>query len=152
MFYKINLFSYFIGIVWTLLFAMMSIYWAMGGMIGIRSLGGSIYEQALNPEPSFVAIVWITGLIKLFGAILLIMSRVQWQSPRMRFCIYLSVKMAGIFIFLYGLLNFTTIGLHAIDMLDFALDRYATAWRLLFWEPFWMVGGISYYFSVEKCR
>ncbi|MGM0878688.1 MAG: hypothetical protein ACQEWV_29390 [Bacillota bacterium] len=51
------------GIVWTVIFSGMSFYWAMGGLLGVRSLGGAIYEMSLNPPPSFVIIVWLTGLI-----------------------------------------------------------------------------------------
>ncbi|WP_227004073.1 hypothetical protein [Salicibibacter halophilus] len=40
-----------LGIIWTAIFAGMSFYWAMGGMLGVRSLGGAIYEMSLNPEP-----------------------------------------------------------------------------------------------------
>lgn len=32
----------YIVVSWTILFAGMSFYWAMGGMIGVRSLGGAI--------------------------------------------------------------------------------------------------------------
>ncbi|AGA59039.1 hypothetical protein Theco_2978 [Thermobacillus composti KWC4] len=32
------------GIGWTVLFAAMSFYWAAGGMIGVESLGGAVYE------------------------------------------------------------------------------------------------------------
>ena len=72
----------FSGVIWTLLFAGISFYWAMGDMFGVRSLGGAIYEQALNPEPSFITIVWITGFIKLFGAILLIILLIKWENSR----------------------------------------------------------------------
>ncbi|WP_096186037.1 hypothetical protein [Evansella halocellulosilytica] len=85
---KINKFFIFLGVIWTLLFAGMSFYWAMGGMIGVRSLGGAIYEQSLSP----------------------------------------------------------------VGILDFDLDRHATLWRLLFWEPYWMIGGICYFFSIKKIK
>ncbi|WP_242698099.1 hypothetical protein [Bacillus sp. SD088] len=58
-----------LGIAWTVIFAGMSFYWAMGGLIGVRSLGGAIYEMSINPEPSFIAVVWFTGVIKLLGGV-----------------------------------------------------------------------------------
>ena len=45
---KINKYFLYLGVIWTILFAGLSFYWAMGGMFGVRSLGGAIYEQALN--------------------------------------------------------------------------------------------------------
>ncbi len=144
--------SWFItlGIIWTLLFAGISFYWAMGGMLGARSLGGAIYEMALNPDPSFIRIVWLTGFIKLLGVVLLLLPFIQWKGSIIVQILYVVIKAAGIFFFLYGLLNFITISLSAFNILDFDLDDFATFWRLIFWEPYWMLGGIFYFFAVKK--
>ena len=149
---KVNRLFLYLGIVWTVLFAGMSFYWAMGGTIGIKSLGGSIYEQSLNPEPSFIILVWITGFVKLLGVVLLCMLLVSWQSNWIKKSLYFTTKIVSIFLFLYGLLNFITITLSALDILDFDLDSNATFWRLVFWEPFWMLGGIFYFFSIKKAK
>mgnify|MGYP001171381186 CR=1 FL=1 len=147
---KVNRLFLNLSIIWTGLFAAMSFYWAMGGSFGIKSLGGSIYEQSLNPEPSFIIIVWITGFVKLLGVVLLCMLLVSWQSNWIKKSLYFTTKIVSIFLFLYGLLNFITITLSALDILDFDLDSNATFWRLVFWEPFWMLGGIFYFFSIKK--
>lgn len=139
-----------LGMVWTVIFACMSFYWAMGGMLGVRSLGGAVYEMSLNPDPSFVTIVWVTGFIKLLGLVLLVMLLVQWTKPLMTNMLYYLTKIAGVFLFLYGLLNFITISMSVFNILDFDLDSYATFWRLVFWEPFWMVGGVCYFYAVKR--
>ncbi|MBD1380748.1 DUF3995 domain-containing protein [Metabacillus arenae] len=138
------------GVTWSILFAVMSFYWAMGGMLGVRSVGGAIYEMSLNPPPSFIAIVWITGFIKLLGAVWLLMLLMKWGNSRIQKLVYFITKIAGLFLFLYGLLNFITIFLSSIGVIDFELSKYATFWRLVFWEPFWMIGGIFYFFSIRK--
>lgn len=138
------------GVIWTILFSGLSFYWAMGGMFGVRSLGGAIYEMALNPAPSFVKIVWITGFIKLLGAVLLMMLLMKWRKSWIQTSLYLITKVCGLLLFLYGLFNFITISLSAMDVLNLELERYATFWRLVFWEPYWMVGGILYFFSIKK--
>lgn len=142
----------YLGVIWVILFAGFSFYWAMGGMIGVRSLGGAIYERALNPAPSFVAIIWLTGFIKLLGIVMLMMLLIKWRNPRIKKMLYLMTKISGLLLFSYGLLNFITISLSAVGVLNFELDRYATFWRLVFWEPYWMIGGIFYYFSIKKTR
>lgn len=147
---KINKYFLYLGVIWTILFAGISFYWAMGGMFGVRSLGGAIYEQALNPQPSFIIIVWVTGLIKLLGVMLLFMLLVNWRNTSIRRILYFITKITGALLFLYGFLNFITITLSAVGILDFDLDRYATLRRLLFWEPYWMIGGIFYFFSIKK--
>ncbi|PAE29704.1 hypothetical protein CHI07_07740 [Paenibacillus sp. 7884-2] len=139
-----------LSISWTVVFSGISFYWEMGGLGGVRSLGGSIYEMSLNPAPSFVVIVWITGFIKLLGVVLLSMLLVTWKNSIITRILYYVTKIVGALLFLYGLLNFVTITLSALDILDFNLDSYTTFWRLTFWEPFWMVGGIFYFFSVKK--
>lgn len=140
------------GLAWTILFAGMSFYWAMGGMMGVRSLGGAIYDMSLNPEPSFIAVVWLTGFIKLLGAVLLVMLSAEWKKTWMPKVLYYMTKSAGVFLFLYGFLNFITISLHAAGVLHFELDSYATFWRLVFWEPFWMIGGVCYFFAVKAVK
>lgn len=147
---KTNKYFLYLGVTWTILFAGISFYWAMGGMIGVRSLGGAIYEMALHPEPSFIIIVWITGFMKLLGAVILIMLLFNWRNLRIGKILYFITKILGLLLFLYGLLNFITIFLSAAGILDFEVDKYATFWRLFFWEPYWMIGGIFYYFSIKK--
>ncbi|WP_240035270.1 DUF3995 domain-containing protein [Neobacillus notoginsengisoli] len=149
---RLNVWFINLGIIWTVIFAVMSFYWAMGGMLGVKSLGGSIYEIALNPSPSFLAVVWLTGFIKLLGAAVLAMLLVHWNNPKITRTLYYTAKISGVFLFLYGAFNFITISLHALQLLDFDLDPYATFWRLVFWEPFWMVGGVFYFFSAKKIK
>ncbi|WP_277674190.1 DUF3995 domain-containing protein [Piscibacillus halophilus] len=147
---KINYWFITMGIVWTIIFAGMSFYWAMGGMLGVKSLGGTIYEMSLNPDHSFITIVWLTGFIKLLGVILLLMLLIHWKKTIISETLYYVTKVLGILLFLYGLLNFITISLSVFGILDFNLDSYATFWRLIFWEPFWMIGGVFYFLAVKK--
>jgi hypothetical protein len=147
---KTNKCFLFFGVTWTILFAGISFYWAMGGMFGVRSLGGAIYEMALNPEPSFIAIVWITGFIKLLGVFLLMMQLFNWRNCLIRKILYYITKILGLLLFLYGFLNFTTISLSEAGILNLEIDKYATFWRLIFWEPYWMLGGVFYFFSIKK--
>ncbi|WP_286171957.1 DUF3995 domain-containing protein [Gracilibacillus phocaeensis] len=139
-----------LGVVWTVVFAGMSFYWAMGGMFGVRSLGGAIYEQSLDPDPSFILLVWLTGFVKLLGVLLLVLLLISWQNAFMNKMLYYLTKTGGILLFLYGLLNFITISMSAFDILAMDLTAYATFWRLVFWEPYWMIGGVCYFFSVKK--
>ncbi len=138
------------GMVWTVIFATMSFYWAMGGLIGARSLGGSIYEMATNPSRSFLVILWLTGFIKLLGLLLLSLLLIQWEKPLLNSLLFYVTKCVGGLLFLYGFLNFFTITLSQFHILDFDLEPYAVLWRLSFWEPFWMVGGVFYFLSVKN--
>lgn len=133
------------GIVWTLIFAFMSFYWAAGGMIGVKSLGGQIYQIALHRNSGFILVVWATGVVKLGGVLLLIclIRSNSFPAKIRRWLLYLCIA-AGVFMILYGVGNMITISLAAINVLDFDLETYAIKWRLLFWEPYWIVGGVLY--------
>lgn len=136
--------SVYLGIGWTVLFAIMSFYWASGGLVGTKSLGGEIYQKALTRDQEFASLVWATGIVKLAGVLFL--SLLVWKRvpARARKWVAYGCNIAGIFMILYGLGNFITISLAAFHVLQFDLSAYATKWRLLFWEPFWVAGGILY--------
>lgn len=138
------------GIGWTLVFAAMSFYWAAGGMMGVESLGGAVYEKALERDPGFAVVVWATGFVKLAGAALLLLLLRSDRRPACRRLLAWICTTAGVLLFLYGLGNFVTISLAGLNVLDFDLSRYALVWRLIFWEPFWMVGGWLYFAAGRK--
>lgn len=136
--------SIYAGIVWSVLFAAMSFYWAAGGMLGVESLGGEIYRQAIERESSFILLVWVTGVVKLGGALLLLLLLKKPIHMKIRKVISRLCMIAGALMILYGLANITTISLAGLQVLHFDLSAYAMTWRLIFWEPFWMAGGILY--------
>lgn len=123
-----------------------------GRIVWCQVSGGVIYEMSLNPEPSFILIVWLTGFAKLLGAVLLLLLLVPWRNAAVSKVLYYISKIAGVFLFVYGFLNFITISMSAFAILDMDLEAHAIFWRLVFWEPFWMAGGICYFFSVKKQR
>ncbi|WP_274362324.1 DUF3995 domain-containing protein [Paenibacillus thermotolerans] len=138
------------GMIWSLLFALMSFYWASGGMIGAATLGGEIYQKAITRESDFITIVWLTGVFKIVGGLLLGTLLRNWKHKFLIKSIYIVAFAGGILIFLYGLANFTTILLSIMNILELKIDSYARWWRLLFWEPFWMLGGLLYIISSRR--
>jgi len=91
------------GIGWTLLFAAMSFYWASGGMIGVESLGGAIYEKAMERDPEFAAVVWASGFVKLAGAIPLLLLFRSGLSRSFRRLTARICMVIGALLFLYVL-------------------------------------------------
>ncbi|MCZ8511484.1 hypothetical protein O9H85_03340 [Paenibacillus filicis] len=101
--------------------------------------------MALNRDPGFIPVVWATGVVKLGGVLLLLcLIRSRSSCTKIRRWLSFICISAGIFMILCGVGNFITISLAAINVLDFDLDTYAIKWRLLFWEPFWVIGGSFY--------
>lgn len=137
------------GAFWCFLFALISFYWASGGMAGVKTLGGVIYQKAFERENSFIAIVWITGFIKLIGGLFLLLLLKKW-SKILKIILFTISLVGGIFLFLYGLANFVTILLSVIGYISLQIENYAAKWRLFFWEPFWMLGGGLFILSALK--
>jgi Protein of unknown function (DUF3995) len=55
---------------WALAFAAVSFYWAAGGEVGLETVGEEIERDALAREPDAIALVWVTGGLKVVGAAL----------------------------------------------------------------------------------
>ena len=144
-------FFVYAGFIWCTTFTLMSFYWASGGMIGVKSLGGFIYEKALEREASFIAIVWLTAFVKLCGGLFLLLLLRDWSKITNRILYFLSL-IGGIFLFLYGMTNFIPLLLSSIGLLSLQVDNFALWWRLLFWEPFWMLGGVLFILSALKFK
>lgn len=139
------------GFIWRFLFALISFYWAGGGMLGAKTLGGFIYKKAMEREPSFITLVWFTGFVKLCGGVFLLLLLRRWSNIINRI-LYFSALIAGIFLSLYGLANFITLILSSIGLLSLQIDNYALRWRLFFWEPFWIIGGVFFILSAIEFK
>ncbi|GAA3083569.1 hypothetical protein GCM10020000_82190 [Streptomyces olivoverticillatus] len=73
-----------------LLFAIPSFVWAMGGTLGAQStVAPSLMKLAHDRVTWFVAVLWVTGFLKLFGALVgigLTRRRARWIGRLMVFC------------------------------------------------------------------
>lgn len=108
------------GAIWSFVFAIMSFYWALGGMIGVESLGGKIYQLALERNPQFILLVWITGFIKVIGGVFLLLMLMNRLPDFIKKSLYWISIVAGIFLFFiwccqfhdrrYGKMGFTRNG------------------------------------------
>ncbi|EHB66718.1 DUF3995 domain-containing protein [Paenibacillus lactis] len=136
------------GVVWSLLFALMSFYWASGGKLGVHTLGPEISRQADLRDGGFILIVWLTGVAKVAGALLLLALKIRWNNSLVQAAFRVAAMVGGALLFLYGLFNFVAVLLVLAQVLDLpAIDSYSAWWRLFFWEPFWMLGGLLYFLA-----
>lgn len=139
------------GIVWSLLFALMSFYWASGGKLGVHTLGPEISRQADLRDGGFILIVWLTGVAKVAGAVLLLALKIKWNSVLLQAAFRIAAMVGGVLLVLYGLFNFVAVLLVLAQVLDLpAIDSYSAWWRLFFWEPFWMLGGLLYFLPAGR--
>ncbi|WP_079508886.1 DUF3995 domain-containing protein [Mesobacillus jeotgali] len=147
---KKNLYVY-AGFAWCIAFSVLTFYWSNGGMLGVRTLGGIIYRKALEGDEEFLLLVRITGFLKFAAGLFILLLLRDWQEPMKRILYFLAL-IGGVFLFLYGFANFSTLVLNTFNILNLELDGYSLKWRLFFWEPFWMAGGLLFIQSARRFK
>jgi hypothetical protein len=133
--------------VWGFVFAVPSFYWAMGGLTGASStLAPSLIEMARERDPGFIAVLWVTGALKVVGALLglALVHRHVWGRG-MNCLLQLMAWGAGVLLVWHGV-EFVGHGLlvqtHAIDI-DPDL-RSVSRWYTYLWGPWFVAGGIAF--------
>jgi hypothetical protein len=69
---------------WGLVFGAVSFYWASGGTLGADTIGGSIEQLASSGDSVIFLALWVTGLLKVAGAVLALALVRSWgaELPR----------------------------------------------------------------------
>lgn len=129
---------------WAGVFAAISLYWALGGTVGIDTVGGQIAELARSGDSSGVALAWAATLLKIAGVVYALALVQPWGRvfPRR---LMLVAGWAGVALLVaYGLLNVGGGLLVATGLFDAPadVDRYALYWHLALWEPYFVVWGV----------
>jgi hypothetical protein len=131
---------------WALVFAAMSFFWALGGTLGLDTLGNEIEREARAREPDTIALVWVTGLLKVVGAVLALALVQPWGRRLPRRLLPVAAWAVGLGLLVYALANFVQHGLMKAGAIDTpeALGSSAATWHLVFWDPFWLLGGVLF--------
>ncbi|MCX4756968.1 DUF3995 domain-containing protein [Kitasatospora purpeofusca] len=131
--------------VWGVLFAIPSLLWAMGSTFGARStVAPELVRLAQDRVPWFLAVLWVTGFLKLVGAAIglgLTRPRGRLAGRSLVFCgggaAVLLIWHGGLFV-LHGILVET--GAAAVDPDLAGLTR----WYLYLWGPWFLAGGLAF--------
>lgn len=131
---------------WAILFAIPSLYWAAGGTLGAGTIGGEIEQRALDRETGMVATLWITGLIKVAGAIFALALVQPWGRQLPRRLMTVLGWGGGLSMILYGVALLVQHSLMLADVVDppELLDTTALRWHLFLWDPWWLLGGVLF--------
>jgi hypothetical protein len=131
---------------WALAFAAVSFYWAAGGELGLETVGEQIERDALAREPDAIALVWVTGGLKVLGAALAL-ALVRPRGPAIvRRAVGIAGWIVGIGLLVYAVANFVQHGLMeagAIETPD-SLGESAVTWHHVGWDPVWLLGGVLF--------
>lgn len=132
---------------WALVFAAVSFYWAAGGTIGADTIGPALASLALARDPEFVAILWITGALKLVAGLLALALVQRWGWFIPRWLPLIAGWGAAIGLILYGGASFVQHALMvtgAIAIPAGLVGETAARWHLLLWDPWWLLGGLLF--------
>jgi hypothetical protein len=139
--------------VWAFIFAAMSFYWALGGMTGAETLGTGIAELARERDSEILMITWITGILKAAAGVAVLALIQPWGRMFPRWLLRLGVWAAGIIFVVYALVNLIQHGLMGLGVNEIAPmigTSSAVLWHLLFWDPFWLLGGVLFILTVRR--
>lgn len=136
--------SAYAAALWAFAFAALSFYWALGGSWLLATQSEQIL--ALSEERWFIAVVWLTGLLKA-AAGLVALSLVQGWGDAFPFGLRrFGAGAIGVFLLLYGGANLTVRALMALGFLatPASMATPQATWHLVLWDPFFVLGGVLF--------
>lgn len=132
--------------VWAFAFAAASLYWAAGGTLLADTVGSDLRNLALERDPAFVALLWMTGGLKVVGG-LLGLALAGFGSRRLpRLSLLILGWAGGALLAVYGgvplIVNALQFG--GVVRAGGPVDWTALRWHLLVWDLWWLLGGILF--------
>ena len=130
---------------WGLLFGGISFYWGLGGTLGLDTLGGALERLGRSRDPAIIAAVWVTGVMKVGGAVLAL-ALVQSWGPRLpRLPLLLLGWGAAVVLTLYGGTLVAGEALVASGLVrPGAVDWKPVLWHLYVWDMSFLIWGILF--------
>ncbi|WP_256789194.1 DUF3995 domain-containing protein [Frankia sp. AvcI1] len=118
--------------VWAGLFALVSLYWALGGTAGIDTVGGPVEDLVRDGASTASALAWGAVVLKAAGVMFALALVQRWGRVS-------TVLLVG-----YGGVIVWTELLVVVGVIDAAQDTdwYAFYWHLALWDPHFVVWGI----------
>ncbi|MBO0922169.1 DUF3995 domain-containing protein [Cellulomonas sp. zg-ZUI222] len=125
-------------------FAAVSLLWATGSTLGLDTLGGTVERLGRARDPALLVANGVALVLKVAGGVLALALVQPWgrRLPRRPL---LALGWAGAAVLVvYGLLQVTSLALVAAHVVvpDEVLSTRALRWRLLLWEPWFLVWGV----------
>jgi len=116
----------------------------MGGRWSVSTQARSIQDQI--DEPAFVAVLWVTGFLKIMAGLIALAFVLPLGRRVPRRPLLVVGWVAAGFLFLYGGLGWIQSLLWETGVQDIAksVGPRAARWKLIFWDPFWFLGGLLF--------
>lgn len=126
------------------LFAAVSLYWALGGTAGMRSVGGYAERMARSGDASATVVIWMTVALKAGGAVLALSLVRPWGAVFPRRLRAGIAGAAALVLSLYGGMNMVgeaLVELHVVTP-STPVDWTGLAWHLALWDAWFLAWGL----------
>ncbi|WP_157182744.1 DUF3995 domain-containing protein [Sciscionella marina] len=125
-----------------LLFALVSLYWTVGGELGLDTVGGVIEEAVRTGNAGMTAVMVLVTVIKLVGAVFALALVQPWGRVFPRKLLLVLGWLGTAVLVLYG--GFLTISEAVLAIGGAAgTETLAFRWHLYLWDPWFLVWGIA---------
>ena len=128
---------------WWGAFAALSLSWAAGSDFAVDALARDLQLHADRRDTGFVALVGVTGLLKLAASLLALELLRPARDHVTRGRVVLLARAAGALTLTYGLVMLAEKALMALGAIDTPaeLEGSVLTWYLVLWEPSFVIGG-----------
>jgi hypothetical protein len=130
--------------VWSFLFAVLSFYWALGGMAGVDTVSPQIVQLALAHAPWLIAALWATAMVKVISGFVALALVQPWGSMVPRWILLILAWGAGTLLFFHGALFFVVGVLALSGVIHVGTPLTVLRWYTFLWGPWWLLGGILF--------
>ncbi len=136
----------YLACVWGLAFAAISFYWGSGGTLGFDTIGGSIESMGRAHDPIILAAVWVTGFVKVLGAVLALALVRPWGMRLPRSPLAVLGWGAAVVLTTYGGVLVITEALVASGLLSLAepVTWKPLLWHLYVWDMSFLIWGLLF--------
>lgn len=130
---------------WLVLAGALSLYWASGGTVGVWTLWGGSEHLSGSPESWLQSPLWALGVVEFALVPLSLVIARRWRRGGLLSVVNASAFLIGLTLVPYVAVDVLAGGLVSVGVIEAtAVDRLAVAWRLLFWNPWWVIGVLGY--------
>lgn len=99
-------------------FALVSLYWAAGGMAALGTIGGTMEASARARDPTVVAATRAAFVLKVLGGLLALALVQPWGRRIPRRALLVAAVGGAAVLMLYGIANTVGVALTSMDVLD----------------------------------
>jgi hypothetical protein len=131
--------------------AAVTVFWLLGGTLGLDTVGGEIEEQARERSAAALAVLAVTLVAKLAaGGLALALANSRTRGRRSVITLGL---VGGAGLALYGGVLVIAGALALAGVGDSASrDEYALRWHVFFWDPWFFVWGVALALAAVRAR